>query len=73
MEAVMHPRQFAGVRPEGRNADVAKLIVGPEEAVIDCRDVDYSGACPEVWAQTRLSDRFEFLVSRSDDVSVSHF
>jgi hypothetical protein len=73
MEAVMHPRRFAGVCSEGRNADLAKLIVGPKEPVIDCRVVDYSGACPEVWAQTRLPDRFEFLVSRSDDVSVSHF
>jgi hypothetical protein len=61
MEAVVHPRQFAGVRPEGRNVDLAKLIVGPKEPVIDCRVIDYSGACPEVWAQTTLPDRFELF------------
>jgi hypothetical protein len=59
----MHPRRFARVRPSGRNADVAKLIVGPKVPVVDCKVVDYSpgGACLEVWAQTKLPDRFELL------------
>lgn len=59
----MHPRRFARVRPTGRNANVAKLIVGPKEPVVDCKVVDYSpgGACLEVWAQTKLPDRFELL------------
>jgi hypothetical protein len=33
----MHPRRFAGVRSEGRSADLAKLIVGRKEPVIDLR------------------------------------
>jgi PilZ domain len=63
MEAVMHPRRFARVRPTGRNADVAKLIVGPKEPVIDCKVVDYSpgGACLEVGARIKLPDRFELF------------
>lgn len=42
----MHPRRFTRVRPTGRNADVAKLIVGPKDPVIDCRVVDYSPEAP---------------------------
>lgn len=62
-EAVMHPRRFVRVRPAGRNADAAKLIVGPKEPVIVCKVVDYSpgGACLEVWGQTKLPGRFELL------------
>jgi hypothetical protein len=63
----MHPRRFARVRPAGRNADVAKLIVGPKVPVVDCKVIDYSpgGACLEVWAQTTLPDRFELLFGGS--------
>lgn len=59
----MHPRRFTRVRPTGRNADVAKLIVGPKDPVIDCRVIDYSpgGACLEVFGQPRLPNRFELL------------
>lgn len=60
---VMYPRRFARVRPTGRNSDVAKLIVGPKDPVIDCKVIDYSpgGACLEVWAQAKLPSRFELL------------
>lgn len=59
----MQPRRFTRVRPTGRNADVAKLIVGPKDPVIDCRVIDYSpgGACLEVFGQPRLPNRFELL------------
>ena len=59
----MYPRRFARVRPTGRNADVAKLIVDPKTPVIDCKVVDYSpgGACLEYWGQIKLPDRFELL------------
>ena len=61
--ALMHQRRFVRVRPGGRNADMAKLIVSPKDPVIDCRVVDYSpgGACLEVWGQPKLPNRFELL------------
>jgi len=51
------------VRPVGRNADLARLIVDPKAPVIDCRIIDYSpgGACIELGGQIRVSDRFELL------------
>jgi hypothetical protein len=52
MEAVMHPRRFAGVRSESRSADLAKLIVGRKEPVIDLRGAVFAvvpgGKCPRV-------------------------
>jgi hypothetical protein len=59
----MYPRRFTRVRPTGRGSDVAKLIVGPKDPVIDCRVVDYSpgGACLEIGRQTKLPNRFELL------------
>jgi hypothetical protein len=59
----MHPRRFARVRPTGKNADMAKLIIHPKASVIDCRVVDYSpgGACLEICGQAKLPDRFELL------------
>ena len=59
----MHPRRFARVRPTSRNSNLAKLIVGPKDPVVDCRVVDYSpgGACLEVSGQTKLPNRFELL------------
>jgi hypothetical protein len=59
----VYPRRFNRVRPTGRNADVAKLIVNPKAPVIDCRVVDYSpgGACLEIGGQTALPNRFELL------------
>jgi hypothetical protein len=59
----MYPRRFARVRPTGRTSNVAKLIVGPKDPVIDCRVIDYSagGACLEICGQTKLPDRFELL------------
>jgi PilZ domain-containing protein len=59
----MYPRRFARVRPTGRNSDVAKLIVGPKDPLIDCRVVDYSpgGACLEISAQIAVPTRFELL------------
>jgi len=61
----MHPRRFARVRPRGLVSDLAKLIVGPKEPVIDCRIVDYSpgGACLEIAGQTTLPNRFELVFS----------
>jgi PilZ domain len=59
----MYPRLFVRVRPTGRNADLAKLIVDPKSPVIDCRIIDYSpgGACIEIAGQTKLPNRFELL------------
>jgi hypothetical protein len=59
----MHPRRFARVRPTSRNSNLAKLIVGPKDPVVECRVVDYSpgGACLEVSGQTKLPNRFELL------------
>ena len=59
----MYPRRFTRVRPAGKSSDLAKLIVGPKDPVIECRVVDYSpgGACLEVWVQVKLPDRFELL------------
>jgi hypothetical protein len=61
--AHVHPRRFVRVRPTGRNSDLAKLILGPKDPVVDCRVVDYSpgGACLEVWGKTKLPIRFELL------------
>jgi hypothetical protein len=60
---VVFPRRFNRVRPTGRNADVAKLIVDPKAPVIACRVVDYSpgGACLEIGGQIKLPNRFELL------------
>jgi hypothetical protein len=59
----MYPRRFTRVRPAGKSSDLAKLIVGPKDPVVDCRVIDYSpgGACLEVWVQVKLPDRFELL------------
>lgn len=59
----MHPRRFVRVRPTGRGASAAKLIVSPKDPVIDCTVVDYSpgGACLEVFGQPKLPGRFELL------------
>ena len=59
----MHPRRFARIRPTGRDSNVANLIVGPKEPVIDCRVVDYSagGACLEICGEIKLPNRFELL------------
>ena len=59
----MHTRRFTRVRPTGRNSDVAKVIIGAKDPVINCRVVDYSpgGACLEIWEQTKLPGRFELL------------
>lgn len=63
----MHQRRFARVRPTGRDADLAKLIVDPKTPVIDCRVIDYSpgGACLEISGQIKLPDRFELLFGRT--------
>jgi hypothetical protein len=63
MGTTMYPRRYARVRPAGRNADLAKLIIDPKTPAIDCRVVDYSpgGACLEYWGPTKLPDRFELL------------
>lgn len=63
----MHPRRFARVRPAGRMATTAKLIVGPKLPVIDCRVVDYSagGACVEICGPFKLPGRFEILYAGS--------
>ena len=63
----MHQRRFARVRPTGRDADLAKLIVDPKAPVIDCRVIDYSpgGACIEISGQLKLPDRFELLFGRT--------
>jgi PilZ domain len=63
----MHQRRYARVRPTGRDADLAKLIVDPKTPVIDCRVIDYSpgGACIEISGQTKLPDRFELLFGRT--------
>lgn len=62
---MVFPRRFTRVRPTGRNADVAKLIVDPKAPVIDCRVVDYSpgGACLEIGggAQPKLPNRFDLV------------
>jgi PilZ domain-containing protein len=57
------PRRFTRVRPTGRNGDLAKVVVNPKEAPVDCRIVDYSpgGACLEVWGQVKLPERFELV------------
>jgi hypothetical protein len=59
----MHPRRFMRVRPKGRNADAATLIIGPKIPAIACRVVDYSpgGACLEIYGQPKLPERFELL------------
>ena len=63
----MHQRRFARVRPTGRDADLAKLIVDPKTPVIDCRVIDYSpgGECIEISGQLKLPDRFELLFGRA--------
>jgi hypothetical protein len=63
----MHQRRFARVRPTGRDADLAKLIVDPKTPVINCRVIDYSpgGACIEISGQIKLPDRFELLFGRT--------
>jgi hypothetical protein len=63
----MHQRRFVRVRPAGRDADLAKLIVDPKTPVIDCRVIDYSpgGACIEISGQVKLPDRFELLFGRT--------
>ena len=61
---VVFPRNYTRVRPTGRNADVAKLIVDPKAPVIACRIVDYSpgGACIEIGGgMAKLPNRFELL------------
>jgi hypothetical protein len=62
----MHQRRFVRVRPTGRDADLARLIVDPKTPVIDCRVIDYSpgGACIEISGQIKLPDRFELLFGR---------
>lgn len=63
----MHPRRFARVRPAGRMANTAKIIVDAKSPAIDCNVVDYSagGACIEICGQVRLPSRFELLYSGS--------
>jgi hypothetical protein len=62
---MMYPRRFTRVRPAGKNSDLAKLIIGPKDPVVDFKVVDYypGGACLEVWVQVKLPDRFELIFS----------
>ena len=56
----MHPRRFARVRPTGRNSDLAKLIVGPKDPVVDCRVVDYSPGAHALRCRVRPSCPIDF-------------
>jgi hypothetical protein len=59
----MLPRRFARIRPSGKVSNMAKIIVNPRAAPIDCTVVDYSagGACLHVLFGISLPNRFELL------------
>jgi hypothetical protein len=56
-------RLYQRVRPSGRDADKAQIIVGPKQPVIACKLIDYSpgGACLEIFPMVPLPERFELL------------
>jgi hypothetical protein len=56
-------RLYQRVRPSGRDADKAQVIVGAKTPAIACRLIDYSpgGACLEIFPMAPLPDRFELL------------
>ena len=60
---MVQPRLYARVTPSGQMSRTGKIIVGPRQAILPCKVVDYSagGACLEVSGQGSVPDRFELL------------
>ncbi len=57
------PRLYKRVRPSGRMASAATIILGPKVPAVRCSIIDYSagGACIEICGQVALPGRFELL------------
>lgn len=56
-------RVFERIRPDGRLARSAKIILGPKKPVIECILIDYSrgGACIQLEKYIDIPDRFELV------------
>jgi hypothetical protein len=57
------PRLYQRVKPVGREAAKAQIVLGPKQRPIECRLVDYSagGACLEIFPMVPVPERFELV------------